>query len=170
MPNRAKMTIGRVFIVVAVGIRRFLRCRRVARLCTGRIRWIDGWPQLGDENGKVPDVMRVYKSGQPEAHIVCADDFSSSKLGLHWQWNHNPVDNAWSLTERPGFLRLKTSRVVENLYLAPNTLGHRAYAIEKPSATDGDGGHLFQIIGPCEVIACQLFWLQGPTIAIYLHF
>jgi beta-xylosidase len=35
------------------------------------------------------------------------------------------VDDAWSLTERPGFLRLKTSRVVENLYLAPNTLTQR---------------------------------------------
>ena len=89
------------------------------------VRWIDGWPQLGDEHGKVPDVMRPYRSGQPETHIVCADDFSSTKLGLHWQWNHNPVDNAWSLTERPGFLRLKTCRVVDNLYLAPNTLTQR---------------------------------------------
>jgi beta-xylosidase len=80
---------------------------------------------LGDENGKVPAVMRPYKSGQPETSIVCSDDFSSSELGLHWQWNHNPVDNAWSLAERPGFLRLKTSRVVPNLYLAPNTLTQR---------------------------------------------
>ena len=89
------------------------------------VRWIDGWPMLGDENGKVPDVMRPYKSGQPKSGIVCADDFSSSQLGIHWQWNHNPVDNAWSLTERPGFLRLKTSRVVNTLYLAPNTLTQR---------------------------------------------
>ena len=29
------------------------------------------------------------------------------------------------MTERPGFLRLKTNRVVENLYLAPNTLTQR---------------------------------------------
>ena len=42
-----------------------------------------------------------------------------------WQWNHNPIDDAWSLTERPGWLRLKTNRVVENLYLAPNTLTQR---------------------------------------------
>jgi len=35
------------------------------------------------------------------------------------------VDKAWSLKERPGFLRLKTSRVVPNLYLAPNTLTQR---------------------------------------------
>ena len=88
-------------------------------------RWINGWPMLGDENGKVPDVVRPVVSGQPEAHIVKADDFADPKLGLHWQWNHNPVDNAWSLTERPGFLRLKTNRVVENLYLAPNTLTQR---------------------------------------------
>ncbi len=89
------------------------------------VRWIDGWPMLGDENGKVPATMRPYKSGQPETSIVCADEFSSSELALHWQWNHNPVDKAWSLTERPGYLRLKTSRVVPNLYLAPNTLTQR---------------------------------------------
>ena len=99
------------------------------------VRWIDGWPMLGDENGKVPDTMRPYRSGQSETHIVCSDDFGSSEnsqlstlnsqLNKCWQWNHNPVDNAWSLTERPGFLRLKTSRVVPNLYLAPNTLTQR---------------------------------------------
>lgn len=89
------------------------------------VRWIDGWPQLGDENGKVPEMMRPYRSGMPEKGIVRSDDFSGEKLGLHWEWNHNPIDNAWSLKERPGFLRLKTNRVVENLYLAPNTLTQR---------------------------------------------
>ena len=100
------------------------------------VRWIDGWPQLGDEQGKVPATMRPYRSLTPDLSpngegsnytrgIVCSDEFSSSKLGLHWQWNHNPIDKAWSLTERPGFLRLKTNRVVPNLYLAPNTLTQR---------------------------------------------
>ncbi|MFQ9436678.1 MAG: hypothetical protein ACLR1R_10175 [Ruminococcus callidus] len=38
------------------------------------------------------------------------DDFtySSNKLDLEWQWNHNPDNTAWSVTERPGYLRLKT--------------------------------------------------------------
>ena len=88
-------------------------------------RWINGWPMLGDENGKVPNEVRPLKSGEPETSIVKADDFSDSKLGLHWQWNHNPIDKAWSLSERPGFLRLKTNRIVQNLYLAPNTLTQR---------------------------------------------
>ena len=89
------------------------------------VRWIDGWPMIGDENGKVPQTMRPIVSNQPATAIVKSDDFSGDKLGLHWQWNHNPVAQAWSLTERPGFLRLKTSRVVPNLYLAPNTLTQR---------------------------------------------
>ena len=88
-------------------------------------RWIDGWPMLGDEDGRVPEHVRPLISGEPEKHIICSDDFSSAKLGLHWQWNHNPVNTAWSLTERPGWLRLKTSRVVPNIYLAPNTLTQR---------------------------------------------
>ena len=110
------------------------------------VRWIDGWPQLGDENGKVPDTVRPYKSGQPTTAIVKSDDFDDTKLGLHWQWNHNPIDNAWSLTERPGFLRLKTNRVVPHLYLAPNTITQRmegptcsaVVAIDYSHMKDGD--------------------------------
>ena len=109
-------------------------------------RWINGWPMLGDENGKVPNEVRPLKSGEPETAIVKADDFEDSKLGLHWQWNHNPVDNAWSLTERPGFLRLKTNRVVQNIYLAPNTLTQRmegptcsgAVCVDLSKLKDGD--------------------------------
>ena len=102
------------------------------------VRWIDGWPQLGDEHGKVPEVMRPYRSLTPDPSrggegsdytggIVQSDDFSTldNQLKKCWEWNHNPIDNAWSLKERPGFLRLKTNRVVDNLYLAPNTLTQR---------------------------------------------
>ena len=54
-----------------------------------------------------------------------SDDFDTDRLSLNWQWNHNPLDNCWSLTERPGFLRLRTGKVVDNLFLAPNTLTQR---------------------------------------------
>ena len=96
------------------------------------VRWLDGWPMIGDEDGKVPLHMRPLVSGQPETAIVKSDDFDNTKMGLHWQWNHNPIDAAWTLTERPGFLRLKTNRVVDNLYLAPNTLTQR---MEGPTCT-----------------------------------
>lgn len=90
------------------------------------VRWEDGWPLLGDENGDVPSTWEVplkpYDTGK---RIVESDDFSSGELKINWQWNHNPIDEAWSLIERPGFMRMKTGRVVENLYLAPNTLTQR---------------------------------------------
>ena len=88
-------------------------------------RWLDGWPMLGDEEGRVPDRMRPVRSGQPRQPITVSDDFSAPTLDLHWQWNHNPVDKAWSLGERPGWLRLRTSRIADNLYTAPNTLTQR---------------------------------------------
>ena len=48
--------------------------------------------------------------------IISSDEFDQDKLKLDWQWNHNPIDGAWSLTERPGYLRLKTSRIVNNIF------------------------------------------------------
>ena len=57
--------------------------------------------------------------------MVESDEFSDKTMKIQWQWNHNPVNKAWSLSERKGFLRLKTNRVVDNLYAAPNTLTQR---------------------------------------------
>ncbi len=89
-------------------------------------RWVDGWPMLGDETGHVPLTGQVpLKTFDTGKKIVESDDFNNSKLKINWQWNHNPINDFWSLTERPGFLRLKTSRVVNNLYAAPNTITQR---------------------------------------------
>ena len=87
--------------------------------------WKDGWPMLGDANGDVPLTMTKPVLGYDGKGVVYSDDFSRPKLDLQWQWNHNPNDEAWSLTERKGCLRLKTSRIAENLFMAPNTLTNR---------------------------------------------
>ena len=126
-------------------------------------RWINGWPMLGDENGQVPEKMRPVVSGQPRTAIVKGDDFSSSQLGLHWQWNHNPTAAAWSLTERPGWLRLKTSRVVSNLYEAPNTLTQRmegpqcsgAVMMDLSKMKDGDCAGLAAFNGDSGVLTVK---------------
>ena len=127
------------------------------------VRWLDGWPMIGDEEGHVPAHVRPLVSGQPETSIVCSDEFTSPDLGLHWQWNHNPVTTAWSLSERPGFLRLKTSRVVENLYLAPNTLTQRMegpqcsgfVAIDISKMKDGDCAGLAAFNGDSGVLTIK---------------
>lgn len=87
--------------------------------------WKDGWPILGDAKGNVPLQMSKPVLGYNDKTIVHSDDFAKDKLDLQWQWNHNPVDEAWSLTERKGYLRLKTSRTAQNLFMAPNSLTTR---------------------------------------------
>jgi beta-xylosidase len=52
----------------------------------------------------------------------------SAALGMQWGWNHNPDSTKWSLTERPGYLRLRTVRVVPTLREARNTLTQRMFA------------------------------------------
>jgi len=89
------------------------------------VKWENDWPILGD-NGKVPLTGEIPLSPfKPKNHLVESDEFSDKKMKIQWQWNHNPVNSAWSLSDRKGFLRLKTNRVVDNLYLAPNTLTQR---------------------------------------------
>ncbi len=105
-------------------------------------RWINGWPMLGDFNGRIPTRMKKPVACEPLPSIVRSDDFDSPSLGLHWQWNHNPVDGAWSLTERQGALRLKTSRVVPNLYLAPNTITQRMEGPQCSGVVELDLSHL----------------------------
>lgn len=86
--------------------------------------WKDGWPMLGDADGKVPDKIEKKICSEFEGKVAESDDFDGKK-SIFWQWNHNPVDSAWNLTERPGFLRLKTARVVPNIFEAPNTISQR---------------------------------------------
>ena len=88
-------------------------------------KWIDGWPIIGDKDGHVPATMELPLEAQPEIPLVVSDDFSKKQLKINWQWNHNPVDEAWSLTERKGFLRLKTNKVVNSVFEARNTLTQR---------------------------------------------
>lgn len=88
-------------------------------------RWVDDWPILGDSEGKVSKIMEKPVQGFPDIPLVISDDFNASKLALNWQWNHNPDNSLWSLTERPGFMRLKTGKVVETIFKARNTLSQR---------------------------------------------
>ena len=43
-------------------------------------------------------------------------------LKLFWQFNHNPHDDLWSVTEREGAFRLRSGKVCASLPHAYNTL------------------------------------------------
>lgn len=90
------------------------------------VRWEEDWPVLGTE-GKVPEWVTLPWEEKGEERIVCGDSFrhSENKLQKVWQWNHLPDDDAWSFTERPGFLRLKNRTMAKDLPAARNTLTQR---------------------------------------------
>ncbi|MDR2479932.1 MAG: hypothetical protein LBD48_11545, partial [Treponema sp.] len=80
------------------------------------------------------------------SNLAVSDDFDAASLPLAWQWNHNPDNEHWSLTERPGFLRISTARLspppnittppLTPIYYARNTLTQRSFepAFAAPNA------------------------------------
>ncbi|MDP4272128.1 MAG: glycoside hydrolase 43 family protein [Bacteroidota bacterium] len=92
------------------------------------VKWEDGWPVLG-VNGKVPETLDLPASKGLIPGIVNSDEFTRKKgepaLPLVWQWNHNPDNRLWSVTERPGYLRLKTGRLDSLFLKSRNTLTQR---------------------------------------------
>jgi beta-xylosidase len=93
------------------------------------VTWQDNWPMVGVEGKGVityqkPNVGKTY----PITILPTSDEFENASLGMQWGWNHNPDSTKWSLMENPGYLRLKTAKVVSNLPDACNTLTQRIFA------------------------------------------
>ncbi len=71
----------------------------------------DGWPIAGNEGVMmeefpVPNLPEHTWEKEP-----MRDNFNSSDLNLSWNFLRNPHDADWSLTENPGYLRLKGSKI-----------------------------------------------------------
>ena len=113
------------------------------------VQWKDGWPVLGT-NGKVPDTLDLPASKGLIPGIVASDEFTRKKgeraLPLTWQWNHNPDNSLWSVTERKGYLRLTTGRIDTDFVMARNSLTQRtigpvcsgAVSLDISNMKDGD--------------------------------
>ena len=129
------------------------------------VKWEDDWPILG-EDGKAPATLPIVREGAPFGNIVESDEFERNddliaKLNatskdenaylreafpLAWQWNHAPDCRYWSLTERPGWLRLTSGRVDATLQQARNTITQRTFgptssattALDFSKLNDGD--------------------------------
>lgn len=92
--------------------------------------WEDGWPVIGNNGIDVSKDAKPYRKPNVGAeHTVVYmdtnDPFVSPVLGKQWAWNHNPVNSAWSLQANPGWLRLSTVSVTEDLVSARNSLTQR---------------------------------------------
>lgn len=92
------------------------------------VTWVDDWPMVGVGGKAVityrkPNVGKTY----PVKTLPTSDEFNSKTPGMQWGWNHNPDPAKWSLTQRPGHLRLTTGRIVSGFREARNTLTQRIF-------------------------------------------
>ncbi len=92
------------------------------------VRWDSDWPVIGSAppgattgepvmEHRLPVVLHPQPTDKPQT----SDDFDAKTLSPMWEWNHNPVNERWSLTDRPGFLRLHMAYAADLLH-ARNTI------------------------------------------------
>ena len=83
-------------------------CHHLGReTCLAPVTWdADGWPMIGNK-GRVDLVMEgPCLPPHPWPQAPTTDDFDLPQLDLCWNFLRNPQTRHWSLTARPGCLRL----------------------------------------------------------------
>ena len=95
------------------------RCVLGRETCLQRVAWRDGWLRLAT-GGTTPQSELPAPKGlsrQPWPALPARDDFDSARLGAVWSSLRNPADESWlSLTERPGWLRLRGRDSLHSLF------------------------------------------------------
>jgi beta-xylosidase len=92
------------------------------------VRWENDWPVIGKAEAGATSGEPVstwelpHHAGAPShERPQTSDEFKSARLGSQWEWNHNPENAQWSLSEHPGYLRFKPMKA-SSLLEARNTL------------------------------------------------
>jgi len=95
------------------------------------VTWTDGWPIIGQAGADGIGSM-VWAGPKPVANTKIVtpqtdDEFEETTLPPQWEWNYQPRAEKWSLTERPGYLRLHAFKPLraDDLLAAGNTLTQR---------------------------------------------
>lgn len=123
-----------------------------------------GYPVVG-EGGEVPKQIsgpnaRPDYEYQPlngdDDFLYRTDQRGGVQLKLFWQFNHNPIDSLWSVTERQGVFRVYTGELCDRLPLARNVLTQRSYGPECAAwvTVDGSGMKDGDFAGICAWIGC----------------
>jgi beta-xylosidase len=116
---------------------------RVASLLP--VTWIEGWPIIGEAGSDTIGNM-VWCAKKPVKRattfkIQTDDEFKSAILSVQWEWNYQPRKEKWSLTERPGFLRLHAFTPIKPadqsriILRAGNTLTQRSMRTDSNEVT-----------------------------------
>jgi xylan 1,4-beta-xylosidase len=110
------------------------------------VTWDHGFPLIGLPGNlrKAPNTWSKPNTGhtqEPKPAFVHDDNFDSGTLNPLWQWNHVPDDSKWSITEKPGVLRLH-SLPTGDFYSARNTLCQRPPGPESIMTVELDSSSL----------------------------
>lgn len=122
------------------------------------------WPMIGAKGKNGCLAVSTFRRPSIETadaqtstkKIQYLEDFGSPALALCWQWNHIPDDSKWNLTERPGYLRLYTATVTDDLAQSRNTLRQRVIGPESSATVKLDISHMtYGDISGLAVHQCQ---------------
>jgi beta-xylosidase len=100
------------------------------------IAWENDWPVWGNDN-VIPDEAPKPILGHPIVVHPTSTGFDTPNLSPDYRWNHNPDDSRWSLTERPGYLRLKPT-VATGFWTARNTLTYKGFGPSSQAVVEMD--------------------------------
>lgn len=119
--------------------------------------WQDDWPVIGidiDRNG-IGEPVRVWTMPMASTGVdkpQTSDEFETAQLSPQWQWNHDPVDEAWSLTEHPGSLTLHALQA-DSFRVARNTLTQKVMGYRSETTVCLDVQQMAD--GGCCGLACM---------------
>ncbi|SDH47252.1 Beta-xylosidase [Pseudobutyrivibrio sp. 49] len=101
--------------------------------------WENDWPVIG-QDGKAPEEFDIPMKEVFTNPLVTSDSFnhSSDRMLLQFQWNHNPIEEGWSFTDRLGYLRLKNMQLASSIMDARNTLTERTVTPKSVFTIEGD--------------------------------
>jgi len=107
------------------------------------VAWNNHFPIIGLPGNlrKAPNTWLKPDTGctqPPKPLFVRSDSFDSPAMNPVWQWNHVPDDSKWSLTEKPGVLRLH-SLPADSFWTARNSLTQRPMGPESINTVELDG-------------------------------
>jgi len=100
------------------------------------VRWTkDGWP-IVNETGTVTSTMKSQLiAWNPLPIEPVRDDFDANKLAFKWNYDRYPVKENYSLTERPGYLRMRDSVLTGAKSGAHTFVGRRQQHTDFSAAT-----------------------------------
>ena len=136
------------------------------------VKWVEGWPIPGimDRHGAGTIAWSGKKpvNGFPIQVPQSDDEFSAPVMAPQWEWNYQPRAGKWSLTERPGWLRLHAFSPLKpgNFFKAGDTLTQRIMGCGGGTVLtklDVSGMANGQTAGLC------LYWSEVCTLGVEQH-